>query len=160
MERPLRRRLRSRRAWRLQGTGLLLVVIVGAALPGALTDRAAGPVHDSARFSPLTDITRENVDRLTAAWTYHSGDFSGGRGPTPVGQVPGVQTRPVFADGRVYVTTPSSIVIAIDGDTGREDWRYDPQAAAATRCYEPHRGVALWAGTWSTGRAHHFFRHL
>ena len=108
----------------------MLAVIAGAALHGRLARSGCRPGHDSARFSPLADITRENVDGLTAAWTYHTGDFSGGRGPTPTGQVPGVQTRPVFADGRVYVTTPSSIVIAIDGDTGREDWRYDPQAGA------------------------------
>src|SRR5687767_12627220 len=98
--------------------------MAGAALEGTRPDTAPGPVHESARFSPLDDITRENIAGLTAAWTYHTGDFSGGRGPAPTGQVPGVQTRPVFADGRVYVTTPSSIVIALDGDTGREHWRY------------------------------------
>ena len=129
-----RRRLRPRRAWRLHGAGLVLAVIVGRRAPRRRPRiAAAAPVNDSARFSPLADITRENVRGLTAAWTYHTGDFSGGRGPAPTGQVPGVQTRPVFADGRVYVTTPSSIVIAIDGDTGREDWRYDPQAGAAAR---------------------------
>jgi glucose dehydrogenase len=143
--RSWRKRLTSRGAWHVHGAGLVLAVVAGAALQGAGSD-PAGVVHDSARFSPLADITRENVAGLTAAWTYHTGDFSGGHGPTPTGQVPGVQTRPVFADGRVYVTTPSSIVIAIDGDTGREDWRYDPQAGADARCYEPHRGVALWAG--------------
>ena len=49
------------------------------------------------------------------------------------------------------MTAPSSIVIAIDGDTGHEAWRYDPQAGVTTRCYEPHRGAALWAGGGGSG---------
>ncbi len=123
--------------------GLLLgVCAVAIGVPAATSE---GVAHESARFAPFTEITTDNVTRLGIAWTYHSGDFSGGHGPAPSGPVPGLQTRPVFANGRVYVTTPSSIVIAIDGDTGREAWRYDPQAGAAARCYEPHRGVAVWA---------------
>ena len=76
-----RRRLRPRRGWRLHGAGLVLAVMAGAALHGARSDPAAATVNDSARFSPLADITRENVRGLTAAWTYHTGDFSGGRVP-------------------------------------------------------------------------------
>ena len=33
------------------------------------------------RFSPLTDVTRENVSRLRVAWTYQHGDFWEGRFP-------------------------------------------------------------------------------
>jgi len=116
----------------------------------ALTSSAgmANPnVNESSRFFPLRDITTENVATLERAWTFHSGDFSGGRGPDPGGSVAGVQVRPVFADGLLYITTPSSIVIALDGDTGREVWRHDPQAGASPRCYEPHRGVSLWEST-------------
>jgi len=124
---------------------VLLAGINAAGTQGALSQGADAQPAESARFSPLAEITRENVRNLAVAWTSHTGDFSGGRGPAPKGAVPGVQTRPVFADGLVYVTTPSSVVIAIDGDTGREAWRHDPQAGAATRCYEPHRGAAIWA---------------
>jgi quinoprotein glucose dehydrogenase len=125
-------------------------VAVTCGLCAALTmaPRAAAPdANESARFSALTDITAANVATLERAWTYNSGDFSGGLGPDPGRAVPGVQVRPVFADGLLYVTTPSSIVIALDGDTGKEVWRHDPQAGAAKRCYEPHRGVALWSST-------------
>ena len=122
---------------------LMVLTTVGAA--SLLWARQTGVTpNESARASLLVDITRDNVHRLQPAWTYHSKDFSGGRGPEPGRAVPGVQVRPVFADGRLYITTPSSIVIALDGDTGQEIWRFDPQAGAATRCYEPHRGVALW----------------
>jgi quinoprotein glucose dehydrogenase len=105
---------------------------------------ASTTVNESARHFALREITTENVATLERAWTYNSGDFSGGRGPDPGRAVPGVQVRPVFHDGLLFVTTPSSIVIALDGDTGREVWRHDPQSGATARCYEPHRGVALW----------------
>ena len=102
------------------------------------------PAHASARFVPLGDITPTNVTSLAPAWTFHSGDFSGGKGPKPTGQVPGLQSQPVFSQGALYITTPSSIVIALDAETGRERWRHDPQAGTKSRCYQPHRGVTLW----------------
>ena len=137
---------RSRRVF--LAIGLVLASLAGGAIRAGTADPAA-TINDSARFSPLAEITRENVRNLIPAWTHHTGDFSGGRGPEPAGAVPGVQTRPVFADGFVYVSTPSSMVLAIDGDIGREVWRYDPQPGAQPRCYEPHRGVALWTGSGS-----------
>ena len=124
--------------------------MLAAAAFGARAARRepAAPVgNESARFFDLAAITPQNVKALTVKWTFHTGDFSGGRGPHPDGTVPGVQTRPIVADGLVYVTTPSSVVVAIDGDTGREVWRYDPQAGARERCYDSHRGVALWTST-------------
>lgn len=117
---------------------------VSAAAPGSQPPPSA-TAHDSARHSPLTDITRANVARLAPAWTYHSRDFAGGQGPEPRGTVAGVQVRPIVVEGLVLVTTPSSIVIALDGETGQEVWRHDPQTSAARRCYAPHRGVAVWA---------------
>jgi glucose dehydrogenase len=125
---------------------LFLGAIVVAATLAAADGRR--PAFDaSQRYYDLSDITPANVSALAVAWTYHTGDFAGGRGPTPAVAVPGFQTRPVSADGTLYLTTPSSIVIAVDGDTGHEQWRFDPQAGRARRCYEPHRGVALWTGS-------------
>lgn len=123
-----------------------LLVSVSAQEPPVEAAPLSGP-DDSARFSALRAITPDNVASLVPAWTYHSRDFSGGQGPEPRGTVAGVQVRPVVVDGVVVVTTPSSIVIALDGDTGRELWRHDPQASATKRCYAPHRGVAVWSPT-------------
>src|SRR6187431_3408635 len=109
----------SRRTLMQLHSALLLVVttVAAASLLWAQHSTGVAP-NESARASLLVDITRENVGTLQPAWTYHSRDFSGGRGPEPGRAVPGVQVRPVFAGGRLYVTTPSSIVIALDGDTG------------------------------------------
>ncbi len=107
-------------------------------------DPPPATAHDSARFAPLADITPDNVASLAPAWTYHSNDFAGGQGPEPRGTVAGVQVRPVVVDGLVIVTTPSSQVIALDGESGEEVWRHDPQDGTERRCYAPHRGVAVW----------------
>jgi glucose dehydrogenase len=102
--------------------------------------------HPSARHSALTQITRENVSRLTRAWTYHTGELAGGRGPTPGVQVAAFQTRPLFLGTLLYITTPTSRVVALDAETGDARWIYDPQAGAARRCEAPHRGVSVWEG--------------
>jgi quinoprotein glucose dehydrogenase len=134
--------------WSLALAGSCAIAV--SALAGDGSGRFVNP---SQRYYDLRDITPANVSKLAVAWTYHTGDFSGGRGPTPAGPVPGFQTQPVIADGTLYLSTPSSIVVAVDGDTGREHWRYDPQAESAHRCYEPHRGVALWTGSAGGGSA-------
>ncbi|MBA2356090.1 MAG: pyrroloquinoline quinone-dependent dehydrogenase [Acidobacteria bacterium] len=136
-----------RSAWHLLATGTTLL---GVTLSGSQSPAPApttGASHESARFSPLADLTPANVTSLAPAWTYHTRDFSGGLGPTPARSVPGVQTSPLLSGDTLYVTTPSSIVIALDPETGRERWRHDPQAGKPRRCYEPHRGVSIWQGS-------------
>lgn len=124
---------------------LLVAVTLGiAALAVPLSSQAPTGVHATSRYAPLDDITRANVAALAPAWTYNSGDFAGGQGPTPSGSVPGLQSHPLYSRGTLYVTTPSSIVIALDAETGREQWRFDPQAGVTKRCHQPHRGVAIW----------------
>lgn len=123
---------------------LVAVVLTASAVSATLSSQEPPVAHDSARFAPIDDVTAGTVTKLAPAWTFHTGDFSGGKGPTPKGAVPGVQTRPIVSKGSLYVTTPSSIVIAIDAETGQEQWRYDPQTRAATRCYDAHRGASIW----------------
>jgi glucose dehydrogenase len=48
-------------------------------------------------------------------------------------------------DGVLYFSTPSNRVIALNADTGREIWQFDPQAGrAGPRQFFQHRGVAYW----------------
>ena len=70
--------------------GLLLAIFGSACDPSAdapFVPRPDAPVsHWSAyggdeggqRHSPLTEITRDNVNRLAIAWEYHTGDLSDG----------------------------------------------------------------------------------
>jgi glucose dehydrogenase len=135
--------------------GPLVLSLAGLALAAAQpSTRAPAPpgAHSSARFAAIHTIRRDNVATLERAWVFHTGELAGGQGPHPSGQVPGFQSRPAFADGRLYVTTPSSRVIALDAETGERRWVFDPQAGRAKRCEAPHRGVAVYEHADGTGR--------
>jgi quinoprotein glucose dehydrogenase len=123
---------------------LVAAVLAVSGITVTVWSQGPPPADDSARYAPIDDINGATVGRLAPAWTFHSGDFSGGQGPNPKGPVPGVQTRPVVSRGSLYVTTPSSVVIAIDAGTGTEQWRHDPQAGVVKRCYDAHRGATIW----------------
>jgi quinoprotein glucose dehydrogenase len=53
------------------------------------------------RYSALTQITPNNVRQLRPAWTFHTGDVSGG---SSVGTRGGFETTPLVIDGRLYLT--------------------------------------------------------
>ena len=75
------------------------------------------------RYSPLAQITPQNVNKLVPAWTYRTGDLPG---PNDPGETTAENT-PLKANGMLYVCTPHSQVIALDPDTGKEIWRFDPK---------------------------------
>jgi membrane-bound PQQ-dependent dehydrogenase (glucose/quinate/shikimate family) len=90
------------------------------------------------RYSPLSQITRASVASLAVAWTYRTGEVALGNPDRAF------ECTPLVVDGVMYVSTPSSRVIALDAETGRERWVFDPQSGRATREFLQHRGVAYW----------------
>jgi membrane-bound PQQ-dependent dehydrogenase (glucose/quinate/shikimate family) len=97
------------------------------------------------RFSRLQQITRKNVINLKRAWTYHTGEVDRGGNETDRHHVAPFESTPLVIDGVLYFSTPSNRVIALDADTGREIWQFDPQAGrTAPREFFQHRGVAYW----------------
>ncbi len=132
--------------WRWYGLGgfALLVVVLGVAVaqsnkldpagalpnasftmsdPALLDAGADWPSYagtDSARrFSPLTQITPENVSELERVWVYRTGDLPEERW--------GAETTPLKIGDAVYLCTATNILIALDAASGEERWRYDPQ---------------------------------
>ena len=94
------------------------------------------------RFSPLRQINRGNVADLAPAWTHHCGEISdGSANPTRTAY----ECTPLMADGTLYVTTPYGRALALDPETGRERWAFDPGLDLARR-YNlwANRGAALW----------------
>jgi quinoprotein glucose dehydrogenase len=87
------------------------------------------------RFSQLRDISRTNVESLTVAWTYHTGDAPASRSE--------MQATPIVVDGIMYTTTPALAVVALRADSGTVRWRFDP---FLNRARETHanRGVVFW----------------
>jgi quinoprotein glucose dehydrogenase len=92
------------------------------------------------RFSPLTQIDRENVRFLQPAWVYRTGDRAE---DAPQGKL-AFQATPVLDGGVLYGCTPRSRVFAVDAETGRERWRFDAQPDLAGTYIPTCRGVALW----------------
>jgi quinoprotein glucose dehydrogenase len=82
--------------------------------------------HDAGgmRYSPLTQINRQNVSTLKVAWTFHTGDVSDGHSDR---KRSGFETTPLLVDGTLYLTTPFNRVIALDPETGTQRWAYDPK---------------------------------
>jgi len=115
----------------------------------AYTEGAPG----GGRFTPLTDITRANVKQLKIAWSYQHEDFWEGSFPVEVNGGSAAESTPIVVDGRLFFTTPRNRVIALDPETGRELWTFDPQLERG-RAYANmwiNRGVSVWHDPKATG---------
>ena len=89
--------------------------------------------YRSWRYSPLTQMTRENARKLKLKWVYQ------------MQTTHTVETTPLVADGVMYFTEPPSNVVAVDAATGRQFWRYrrvTPKKVNAC-CGQVNRGVAI-----------------
>ena len=95
-----------------------------------------------AKYSALKQINKNNVAQLKVAWTYHTGEISDGKTiPTKTA----FETTPLMSDGVLYFTTPFARLIAIDAETGKELWAFDPKLDKnRTANLHINRGAALW----------------
>ena len=85
---------------------------------------AYGRTGHGQRYSPLDQITPENVAQLEVAWTYHTGDVRGRPGDP---EETTFEVTPLKIGNRLFLCTPHQNVIALDATTGAEIWRYDPK---------------------------------
>lgn len=129
--------------------GLAVFCVLGAiAAAGPMAGLAAGASsggdwptygHDygDSRYSPLAEITPDNVARLKPAWTYHMRppDRAGGRFAAS-------ENTPIVVAGVMYVSTPYGRVVALDAASGAERWAYQVPGGDQPAT----RGVAYWPG--------------
>ena len=102
--------------------------------------RSYGHDPGGMRFSPLKQINATNIQLLQRAWTYEIP-------ATPNSGIDAFETTPLMVDGVLYLTTQTSHVIALDADTGKELWTFDPfPGNSGTRRPVPNRGAAYWQG--------------
>ncbi|MEM5473358.1 membrane-bound PQQ-dependent dehydrogenase, glucose/quinate/shikimate family [Hoeflea sp. AS60] len=97
------------------------------------------------RYSPLKQITPDNVGKLKVAWTYKTNQVRGDTDPTETTY----EVTPLVFDNTMYVCTPFSTVIALDPVTGEEKWRFDPylkQPPTKTTQHMTCRGVSYFDG--------------
>ena len=120
---------------------LVTTFLLAASLAGQEWSFYAGDAGGR-KYSAMRDINRDNVTRLHAAWIFHTTDVSDGtRWPTRSA----FESTPLVVDGAMYVTTPFSRVIALDPETGKELWSFDPRLdlTEATNLFI-NRGAAYW----------------
>ena len=112
--------------------------------PGS--ESADWPTSDGtggAHYSVLSDISAANVRYLEVAWSYQTGDVQrheDGLAGTAF------ESTPVMVEGVLYIVTPFSRAIALDAETGKELWTFDPEI---DRTDEHHgmvtsRGLSVW----------------
>ncbi|MEP1213951.1 MAG: glucose/quinate/shikimate family membrane-bound PQQ-dependent dehydrogenase [Marinobacter sp.] len=91
------------------------------------------------RYSPLEQITPENVDQLELAWQYQTGDR---KGPDDVVETT-YEATPLKVGNTLYLCTPHNWLVALDADTGKERWVYDAGVAPESqRQHQTCRGVS------------------
>ncbi|MFT3933008.1 MAG: PQQ-binding-like beta-propeller repeat protein [Chitinophagaceae bacterium] len=93
------------------------------------------------RYSPLTQITADNVKNLKVAWMFDTRD--------PADTIAGglqrpreIQCQPIIVNGIMYATSGSLNVFAIDAATGKQVWKFEP--VKDKQKFNTNRGVIYW----------------
>ncbi len=132
--------------WHCRGAVYFTLLALCASVPAVGAQSAAGewPAYGrdagGSRYSPLTQITPDNVAQLEIAWIHRTGDVLHRRGR--------FQSTPVLVDGTLYVSTPLGRVNALDPVTGAERWTFDPFISLEPNYGDfANRGVSTWLDT-------------
>ena len=96
------------------------------------------------RFSPLRQITPDNVGQLVRAFEFHTGDVTAR--PPDVMRRTKFESTPLFVEDSLIFCSPFNEVIALDPGTGVQKWRFDPKIATSQRPANRYvcRGVTHW----------------
>ena len=124
---------------RLISIGAASVLSTAALAQSGADWTAFGNDSGGSQYSPLNQITAENVADLEVVWTHRSGDLK----QNPAGT--SYQVVPIHANGLLYYCTPLNRVFALDPITGEEVWVFDPHAP------DPDTGKPLIEGERLSG---------
>src|ERR1700726_1703468 len=94
---------------------LLGTVSIGLAADPGTEDPNNWPQYNRTanawRYSPLDQINKDNVGKLSVAWIAHGGDIT-----------MGLQETPIVIDGGIYSISSGAMVAALDGKTDEQLW--------------------------------------
>src|SRR5262245_33103746 len=113
--------------------GLRLQIVcwtLAVTVPAAAWEHWGGD-RGGTRFSPLAQVTADNVGRLVRAWEFRTGDLAR-REPRLMGRTK-FQATPLFVEESLILCTPFNEVIALDPGTGVQKWRFDPRIDTGQR---------------------------
>ena len=94
------------------------------------------------RYSPAKQITRANVSSLQPVWTYHTGALQSSNRSVSKSDF---EATPILFRGALYLSTPFDRVVALDPESGKERWTFDPRVPDDIQVSNyTSRGVAAW----------------
>ncbi len=93
--------------------------------------------NGSSQYSPLGQITRENVHLLEPVWEYKTENISKDDRTQ-------IQCNPIIIDGVLYGTSPKLRVFALNAAIGKRIWEYNP-GQEVNFAMNVNRGVSYWA---------------
>jgi quinoprotein glucose dehydrogenase len=132
-------------------SGLVLLVACALACSRSVSIPSGGPVAEwpawggslgGERHSPLTQIGPENVQALRVAWVHHNGDIERRHGIAHL--TSSFQATPIVVEGTLYFCTPFDRIVALDPETGKEHWSFDPKVDRHGLYLVNCRGVSAW----------------
>lgn len=83
---------------------------------------AYGRTQEGTRYSPLQQITPENVKDLEVAWSFRTGDMKRPDDPMEITD----EVTPIKIGDLLYLCSPHQILFALDAKTGALRWKFDP----------------------------------
>ncbi|HET8622342.1 MAG TPA: PQQ-binding-like beta-propeller repeat protein, partial [Gemmatimonadales bacterium] len=124
---------------------LFLSLLFGSAAPAAGQDSgwaAYGADALGSRWSPLSQITRENVQHLELAWHMRTGEADSSHATA---ERTSFEATPILLEGALYLSTPTSRVLSLEPETGRIRWTFDPRIDRSVEYGDfTSRGVSAW----------------
>jgi glucose dehydrogenase len=109
--------------------------------------RAYGGDDGSTKYSTLDQINRENAGNLKIAWTWESPDLPLQKENRMLSSF-AFETTPLMVGGVLYASTSLSQLAAIDAQTGKTIWVFNPESyktGRPTNLGFVHRGLAYWS---------------
>lgn len=94
------------------------------------------------RFSPLNHINTSTVQKLQLAWQFKS--------DVPTYGYHSFEATPLAANDKLYLCLERNLIVALDQDSGREVWRFNPQTKLDGTFAATCRGVAYYEATQPT----------
>ena len=94
------------------------------------------------RYVPAKQITKKNINKLKVEWTYRTGET---KPKYKTSRRTSFQATPIVVDGLMYLSTPLGRVIALNPESGKEIWEFDPKIRRDVSYGDfANRGVSTW----------------
>src|SRR5262245_27197125 len=123
-------------SWKRCGPFVLIAAIALSA--GSFVNAQRDPAEwrnyfgnaNGTKYSPLTQIDKDNVKNLRVAWRWRSADREL-QVSNPLWRAGRNEETPLLINGILYTVTGLGLVAALDPATGNTRWIYDPDSYKA-----------------------------